>query len=186
MRSNHGTQAPAVIPEGYFWLGQIGRPHGVRGAFFLKTEDNRSDWAGYKQVLVKSVRGEQVYKVEKSFVSGGKLALQLTGVDNRELCELLYNAHIFVARAEISKEADEFIVGELEGCSIQVEGREGIFGKIIAVHNFGAQETLEIQKSGSEETVYFPFTDEFVVHIDEPAKLVVVKDEPVFLDGDTE
>jgi 16S rRNA processing protein RimM len=186
MRSNHGTQPPTEIPEGFLWLGQIGRPHGVRGAFFLKTEDHRSDWPGYSRVLVQSTAGGQLHEVEKSYVSGGKLAVQLAGIASREACEALYNAHLFVARSEIRTEQDEFVVGELTGCKVFVEGRSGVFGKIVAVHNFGAQETLEIQKSGSDETIFYPFTDTFVLNVDEAAKTMTVRDEPVFLDGDSE
>jgi 16S rRNA processing protein RimM len=184
MRSNHGTQSPSFIPEGYLWLGQIGRPHGVRGAFFLKTEDNRNEWPGYKNVLIKSMHGEQLHAVEKFYVSGGKLAIQLAGIESRESCENLYNSHIFVARSDIAKEADEYIVGELVGCKVQVEGRSGIFGEVVAIHNFGAQETLEIQRTGSEETVYYPFIDDFIINVDESLKTITVKDEAVFLDGD--
>jgi 16S rRNA processing protein RimM len=183
MRSNHGTQAPERIPEGFLWLGQVGRPHGVRGAFFLKTEDNRTDWPGYKQVLVKSSTGEQLMAVEKSYLSGGKLTLQLTGIDSREACENFYNAYIFVARGEITTTADEFVVGDLIGCSVAVEGREGIYGRVVAIHNFGAQENLEIEKSGSSDTVFYPFTDDFIINVDEEGKIITVKDEEAFLDG---
>lgn len=186
MRSNHGTQSPQTVPDGYLWLGQVGRPHGVRGAFFLKTKDNRSDWPGYKQVLLQKNDDSQLLAVENSYLSGGKLALQISGIKSREACDELYNAHLFVARSEILTTQDEYVVGDLVGCRVEVEGRDGVYGTVIAVHNFGAQETLEIEKCGSEDTIYFPFLDEFLILVDEQNGLVVVKDETAFLDGEGE
>ncbi|MFZ9521365.1 MAG: ribosome maturation factor RimM [Silvanigrellaceae bacterium] len=183
MKSNHGAQQPETVPEGYFWLGQVGRPHGVKGAFFLKTEDNRSEWPGYRQLLLKTPgQADKLLTVEKAYLSGGKLAISVAGIAQREACESLYNAHLFVARGEIKKGSDEHIVGELVGCSVAVEGCEGVYGTVVAVHNFGAQETLEIQKKDSEETIYYPFLEDFILSVDEGKKWVVVKNEPAFLD----
>lgn len=186
MRSNHGTQTPQTVPDGYLWLGQVGRPHGVRGAFFLKTKDNRSDWPGYKQVLLQKNDGSQLLAVESSYLSGGKLALQISGVKTREACDELYNAHLFVARSEILTSQDEYVVGDLVGCRVEVDGRVGVYGKVIAVHNFGAQETLEIEKNGTDETIYYPFIDDFILKMDEKNGLIVIKDETAFLDGESE
>lgn len=183
MKSNHGAQRPDLVPEGYFWLGQVGRPHGVKGAFFLKTEDNRVEWPGYKQVLLKTPgQVDRPVVVEKAYVSGGKLALSLAGIGQREACESLYNAHLFVARSEIQKSEDEYIVGELVGCRVVVDGIEEPYGTVVAVHNFGAQETLEIQRKDSEATVLYPFLESFIVSVDEEKRVVIVKNEPAFLD----
>lgn len=182
-RSNHGAVAPAKVPEGWLWLGQVGRPHGVRGGFFLKTEDNRLEWPGYASLLLQNKEGDQVCKVSSTFVSGGKLAVLLEGITSREKVESLYNAHLFVARTQVKRDAEEYLVADLMGCAVQVEGREGVFGHVIAVHDFGAQETLEIQPADpSKDTVLFPFTDSFVLNLDEKEKLITIKDEPAFLD----
>jgi 16S rRNA processing protein RimM len=183
MKSNHGAQRPELVPEGYFWLGQVGRPHGVKGAFFLKTEDNRVEWPGYKQVLLKTQgQADALVVVEKAFVSGGKLALSIAGIGHREACESLYNSHLFVARSEIRKSEDEYIVGELLGCLVMVDGSPEPYGTVVAVHNFGAQETLEIQRKDSEETILYPFLESFILSVDEEKRVVVVKNEPAFLD----
>ena len=181
-RSNHGTTPPSTIPEGWLWVGQVGRPHGIRGAFFLKTEDNRVNWPGYKTLLLRN-KQEKLVQVDKTYVSGGKLALQLLGLNSREEIEALYNSHLFVSRDEIRLEEQEYLVAELVGCDVFVEGRTGVFGSVVAVHDFGAQETLEIRRTtGEEDTVLYPFTEDFVIDVDEPNKKITVKDEPAFLD----
>lgn len=186
MKGQQSTLGPENTPDGYLWLGQVGRPHGVRGAFFLKTQDNRSDWAGYRQVLLRSGKEEKLILVEKSYLSGGKLALQLEGINNRELCESLYNAELFVARAEIRTTEDEYVVADIVGCAVEVEGRAGLFGTVVAVHNFGAQETLEIKKNDSDDTIYYPFIEPFVSEVNQAVKKITIKDEPAFLDGQIE
>jgi 16S rRNA processing protein RimM len=183
-RRNHGTTPPVQTPEGWLWLGQVGRPHGVRGSFFLKTDDNRIDWPGYKKLLIKTVP-EKVVAVENAYVSGGKLALQLESVNSREICESLYNTHLFVSRSEIKLEQDEFLVAELVGCKELIDGRTEAYGHVVAVHNFGAQETLEIQPlNHSQDTILFPFVDAFVVAVNESERTITLKDEPAFLDSE--
>lgn len=181
LRTNHGTTPPQSVPEGWLWVGQVGRPHGVRGAFFLKTEDNRTDWPGYSQLLLKA-KSENLLKVEKAYCSGGKLALQLVGIQTREAAEELYNAHLFVERSQIILDEGEYLVAELVGCDVEVEGREGVFGRVVAVHDFGAQETLEILPTNAESTIYFPFIEHFIVFVDQHKKIICVKDESAFLD----
>lgn len=182
VRSNHGTVAPAVVPEGWLWLGQIGRPHGVRGAFFLKSQDNRSDWPGYEAVFV-GAQAERPVRVEKAYLSGGKLALQLEGISSREQCESLYNAYLFVSREQIDLGDSEYLVVDIVGSQVHVEGRDGVFGEVIAVHDFGAQETLEIKPTvATRGTVFFPFTEHFVLDFDPAGRTILIKNEPVFLD----
>jgi 16S rRNA processing protein RimM len=155
----------------------------VRGGFFLKTEDNRVEWPGYASLLLQSKQGEQQLRVTNSFVSGGKLALQLAEINSRESVEALYNAHLFVARSLVKREAEEYLVADLIGCAVHVEGRAGVYGHVIAVHDFGAQENLEIQPlEAGRESILFPFTASFVLNLDEEAKVMTVKDEPAFLD----
>lgn len=184
-RSNHGTTAPVSVPDGWLWLGQVGRPHGVRGGFFLKTQDNRVEWPGYTTVSVGTIK-DAPRPVEKAYVSGGKLAIQLAGVTTREHAEELYNTHLYVSRDQVELAQSEYLVVDIVGCQVLVEGRSGVFGKVVAVHDFGAQETLEIELVETcRDTVFFPFTDAFVVEFDAAKKMIVIRDEPVFLDEGT-
>lgn len=184
-RSNHGTTPPPSVPDGWLWLGQVGRPHGVRGAFFLKTQDNRVEWPGYTSVSVGSTQ-DAARPVEKAYVSGGKLALHLSGMTTREHAEELYNTHLYVSRDQVDLAQSEYLVVDIVGCRVFVEGRAAEFGEVVAVHDFGAQETLEIRPTeAGRETVFFPFTDTFIVEFDPAQKVIVIRDEPVFLDEGT-
>lgn len=182
VQSNHGVVAPPEVPEGLLWLGQVGRPHGVKGAFFLKTQDNRVEWPGYTTVMI-GVQQARSAKVEKAYVSGGKLALQIEGLSSREQVESLYNGYLFVSRDQVKLDDSEFLVVDIVGSQVEIEGRVGVFGEVIAVHDFGAQETLEIKvKETGRGTIFYPFTEQFVLNFNPSNRAILLKDEPVFLD----
>lgn len=181
-RSNHGAVAPASVPDGLLWLGQVGRPHGVRGAFFLKTQDNRTEWPGYHSVYI-GPQSARSTAVQKAYMSGGKLALQLEGIVSREQAEALYNAYVFVSREQVDLSDSEYLVVDIVGSQVEIEGRSGVFGEVISVHNFGAQETLEIKlNDAARGTIFYPFTEQFVVEFNPAQRTIRLKDEPVFLD----
>ena len=181
-RSNHGVIAPQMVPDGLLWLGQLGRPHGVKGAFFLKTQDNRTEWPGYNSVYI-GPQSAKASVVRKAYLSGGKLALQIEGIESREQAEALYNAYLFVSRNQVDLGVSEYLVVDIVGSQVEIEGRVGVFGEVISVHDFGAQETLEIKlNNASGGTIYYPFTEQFVVEFNPAKRMILLKDEPVFLD----
>jgi 16S rRNA processing protein RimM len=181
-RSNHGATAPKVVPTGLLWLGQVGRPHGIKGGFFLKTQDNRNEWPGYHSVYVGAESAKAV-AVQKAYVSGGKLALQLENISSREQVEGLYNTHVFVSRDQVELGDSEYLVVDIVGSQVEIEGRTGVFGEVISVHDFGAQETLEIRlKDVTRGTIFYPFTEQFVLEFNPAKRTILLKDEPVFLD----
>ena len=81
--------------KGFIQFAQVGRPHGLKGAFFLKTEDKRTEWDGYKKLLVETPNGFIEKKVLKTYLSGNALAIVLDGFINRNDIEPLYNKKIF-------------------------------------------------------------------------------------------
>ncbi|MBX9839938.1 MAG: hypothetical protein K2X69_16675, partial [Silvanigrellaceae bacterium] len=107
--------------KGFIQFAQVGRPHGLKGAFFLKTEDKRTEWDGYKKLLVETPNGFIEKKVLKTYLSGNALAIMLDGFINRNEIEPLYNKKIFVHKDEIQLNNDEYIVGNLIGFKVYTE-----------------------------------------------------------------
>lgn len=168
------------------WIpfAHVGRPHGLRGAFFLKTEDRRTAWDGYERLLLETPEGPKPLKILKAYVSGGALALQSDLLASREACEASYGRALFVHRDEIAAEENEYIVGDLLGAEVRDEAGT-LRGTIVAVHNFGAQETLEIAVSGADRTVYFPFIEPFVVKVDPETRMVHISHATAFFEDET-
>jgi len=78
------------------------------------------------------------------------------------------------ARAKLPKPADdEFYHADLVGlAAVDAQGRR--IGEIVAVHNFGAGDLLEIRLTGSAQTDLVPFTEACVPEVDVAARRAVV------------
>jgi 16S rRNA processing protein RimM len=137
--------------KGFIQFAQVGRPHGLKGAFFLKTEDKRTEWDGYKKLLVETPNGFIEKKVLKTYLSGNALAIMLDGFINRNEIEPLYNKKIFVHKNEIQLNNDEYIVGNLIGFKVYTE-EKGFIGVVKGVSSYGAQDNLEIYMNDSKKT----------------------------------
>ncbi|BBH52102.1 ribosome maturation factor RimM [Fluviispira sanaruensis] len=169
--------------RGYIQFAQVGRPHGLKGAFFLKTEDRRTKWDGYKKLLIETPQGYHEKKVLKAYLSGNALALILEGFETRNEIESLYNKKIYVHKNEISVGKDEYIVGNLKGFQVIAENK-GTIGEIIGVSSYGAQDNLEIKVIGTDKTALFPFVDSFIKKIDEENRSIEIVYVPEFFEDD--
>ncbi len=151
--------------ESWVPFARIGRPHGLKGAFFLKTEDRRQTWPGYVQVLQQTKVGPVMRKILQTYTSGNALAVIFEGMNTREIVESMYDDQLFVHRDLLVAGEGEFIVHDLVGMTVSSESR-GDLGKVVAVGNFGAQENLEIELKGTQKTILFPFVDSFIKIVD--------------------
>lgn len=168
----------------YIPFAQIGRPHGLKGAFFLKTEDRRTKWDGYKRLLIETKDGFLPTKVVKSYLSGNCLALILDGVETKEQVEALYNKKIYVHKTEIRLKKDEYLAGDLRGYVVYDASNKRVLGTVLGVISFGAQDNLQIQTASSKKEILFPFIEPFVQSIDEANKSIHVIYVPEFFEQD--
>jgi 16S rRNA processing protein RimM len=79
-----------------------------------------------------------------------------------------------VARARLPDPAqDEFYFADLIG--LTAERPDGSpLGEVVAVHNFGAGDVLEVQLAGSLETILVPFSRQAVPQVDVAARRLVI------------
>jgi len=169
--------------KGFIQFAQVGRPHGLKGAFFLKTEDKRTEWDGYKKLLVETPNGFIEKKVLKTYLSGNALAIMLDGFINRNEIEPLYNKKIFVHKDEIQLNNDEYIVGNLIGFKVYTE-EKGFIGVVKGVSSYGAQDNLEIYMNDSKKTFLFPFIETFVKKVSDAEERIDIVYVPDFFEDD--
>jgi 16S rRNA processing protein RimM len=100
--------------------------------------------------------------------------VQFEGIGSRDAAESLKGAELFVPRNALpSAEAHEFYHADLVGLRAEdTEGRS--IGKVIAVHNFGAGDVIEIEREDGGGTVLMPFTREIVPSIDIAENRIVI------------
>jgi len=112
-------------------------------------------------------------------VPGGVVAA-MAGVDDRTRAEALRGTRLFVDRARLPKPAEEeFYHADLIGMTVHgADGSE--LGSVLAVHNFGAGDMLEIAIGGLSRavTAMVPFTRAAVPDVDVAARRLTVAAPP--------
>ena len=153
-------------------VAEVGPAHGVRGAFRLRcfTEDP-SSVAAYGPVCDRA--GLALFQLTVLGLSKGGVVARARGVDDREAAEALRGMRFYVARRLLpAPAADEFYHADLIGLDA-VDHAGNACGKVVAVHNFGAGDLVEIQ-AGSGEAAMIPFTREAVPAIDLAQRRMIV------------
>ena len=139
-------------PDKRVALGKIHAPHGVKG--LVKILPYGDDPALLEQVLD--------FKITLKNPQGKYYLAQVEGVNDRDAAEALKGTELFISRDKLPEIEDEdtFYFEDLVGLSTVDENGEET-GKVIAVHNFGAGDLLEIRPLKGEDYL-LPFTDENV------------------------
>ena len=155
-------------------VAQIGGAHGIRGEVKLKSFT--ADPLAVKDYgLLESEDGAASFAIEALRPAKGYLVARLRGVRDRNAAEQLTNLRLFVPRERLPPPAsDEFYHVDLIGlAAVTAEGTE--VGTVVAVHNFGAGDILELRPPAGGTTIMLPFTDAFVPRIDIAGGRIVVE-----------
>jgi len=141
---------------GRICLGQIGAPHGVRGEVRLHSfTANPTAIATYGPLETEDGR---VFKIESLRPAKHAFVAKLSGIADRDAAERLANTKLYVPRERLPEpvETDEFYHADLIGLrAVDYAGRE--CGTVIAVHNFGAGDLIELQPPDGAQTELLPF-----------------------------
>jgi 16S rRNA processing protein RimM len=154
-------------------VAQIGAAHGVRGEVRLWTF-TADPMAVTQYGPLETEDGARSFEIGAVRPAKGHLVARLKGVDDRDAAERLTNIRLFVPRARLPEtDADEFYHADLVG--LRAEDPQGnALGAVIAVHNFGAGDILEIQPPQGG-AVMLPFSEAVVPEVDiAGGRLVVV------------
>ena len=155
-------------------LGQIGAAHGVRGEVRLYSFTAEPEAiAGYGPLETEDGRVVQIESLRHAkdhFV--GKLA----GIDDRSAAEQLTNVKLYVLRERLPApdQPDEFYHADLIGLTAVDRAGEKL-GTVVALHNFGAGDLIEVRPTDGHTTQLLPFDEATVPVVDLAAgRLVVV------------
>ncbi|MGA7994859.1 MAG: ribosome maturation factor RimM [Bradyrhizobium sp.] len=162
-------------------VARIGAAHGVRGAVKLWTftEDPFAVKA-YGPLTTKD--GARQFEVTSAREAKGHLVATLKGVATREEAERLNGIELYVAREKLpDTDADEYYHADLIGLAAVNAANEPL-GRVIAIHNFGAGDIIEIAPPGGT-TVLLPFTNAVVPSVDVAGGRVVIELPPE-IEGD--
>jgi 16S rRNA processing protein RimM len=162
-------------------VARIGAAHGVRGAVKLWTfTEDPLAVKHYGPLSTKD--GARQFEVTHVREAKDHLVATLKGVASREDAERLNGIELYIARDKLPEtEEDEYYHADLIGLAAVNAANEAI-GRVIAIHNFGAGDIIEIAPA-SGPTLLLPFTNAVVPTVDLANRRVVIE-LPQVIEGD--
>ena len=153
-------------------LGEIGAAQGLKGEVRLRSYTQDPEAIAHYGAL-EDEQGRAI-EIERVRVTPKALVARIKGVTTREGAEALTLTKLYIERARLpEREEDEWYHLDLIG--LAAVARDGVeIGSVVAVHNFGAGDLIEIKPAGGGEAMMVPFTDAAVPEIDVAAGRIVV------------
>jgi 16S rRNA processing protein RimM len=154
-------------------VARIGAAHGVRGEVklwsFTADPAAVADYGPFETPDGRVVEIETMRPAKEFFVA------RLKGVADRDAAERLRNVELLVPRERlpVPAEADEFYHADLIGLAV-VDTAGTALGSVVAVHNFGAGDLIEVRSPQRRDTVMLAFSQAVVPEIDLAGGRVVV------------
>ncbi len=168
----------AAGSDGLIVVGRVGRPHGVRGAFFLRCDASIAADLRCGLTLELTV-GEtrRFVKIRECGAVGEGLRVFLEGVDDRDEAAALTGAVVRASRTDLScLNEGEFFDADLLGLEV-VTGKGRLLGTIAEIVETGANDVYVVVGQDGEFLV--PAVSHAVVAVDLQAKRVTVVAEAI-------
>jgi 16S rRNA processing protein RimM len=168
---------PAVKPDrNRICVARIGAAHGTSGEVRLWPFTAEPQAVGGYGAL-ETADGARSFEIEAVRPAKDCLIARLKGVTDRSAAERLCNLDLYVPRERLPvAQHDEFYHADLIGLAVEDAGGKAI-GSVVAVHNFGAGDLLEIAPAAGGDTVMLAFTAAVVPRVEIAAGRIVLDPE---------
>ncbi len=142
-------------PKNPIQMAVIGAAHGIKGEVRVKTFTGDPLALGdYGPFYTADGRAFEVADIRPA---NTVVVVRFKGVKDRDAAEALGGTELFVDRSALpDEEDDEFYHADLIGLAVQDDSGAAI-GTVQAIHNFGADDILEVALSG-RNTMLIPFS----------------------------
>jgi 16S rRNA processing protein RimM len=154
-------------------VARIGAAHGVRGAVKLWTfTEDPLAVKRYGPLTTKD--GTRQFEVTHAREAKDHLVATLKGIATREEAERLNGVELYIARDKLPEtDEGEYYHADLIGLAA-VTAADAPIGRVIAIHNFGAGDIIEIAPPHGA-TLLLPFTNAVVPTVDLAGGRVVIE-----------
>ncbi len=154
-------------------MARIGAAHGVRGAVKLWTfTEDPLAVKTYGPLTTKD--GARQFEVTHAREAKGHLVATLKGIATREEAERLNGVELYIARDKLpATDENEYYHADLIGLAAVNAANEPL-GRVIAIHNFGAGDIIEIAPPQGA-TLLLPFTNAVVPSVDLEGGRVIIE-----------
>jgi 16S rRNA processing protein RimM len=154
-------------------VARIGAAHGVRGEvkFWPFTEDPE---AALAYGPLETEDGARTFEIESLRPAKDFFVARIKGIEDRSAAEKLTNVELFVPRERLPaiEDDDTWYHADLVGLAAVTPDGSAL-GTVLAIHNFGAGDVVEIALDGGK-TLMLPFTEAAVPEVDVKNKRIVV------------
>jgi 16S rRNA processing protein RimM len=153
-------------------VARIGAAHGVRGAVKLWTfTEDPFAVRDYGPLLTKD--GKRRFEVAQAREAKDHLVATFKGVTTRDEAERLNGIELYVARDKLpATDEDEYYHTDLIGLAAVTTAGDAL-GRVIAIHNFGAGDIIEIAPPKGT-SLLLPFSNAVVPEVDIAGGRVVI------------
>jgi 16S rRNA processing protein RimM len=162
-------------------VARIGAAHGVRGAVKLWTF-TEDPFAVTRYGPLSTKDGMRHFEVVQAREAKDHLVATIKGVTSRDDAERLNGIELYIAREKLpATDDDEYYHADLVGLAAVTATGEPL-GEVIAIHNFGAGDIIEIAPPAGT-SIMLPFSNAVVPTVDLASGRVVIE-LPEDIDGD--
>jgi len=154
-------------------LGQVGAAHGLRGEVRLRSfTSDPAAISGYGPLETEDGR---VFEIERLRPAKDHFVASFSGIRDRSAAEKLVNLKLYVPRERLPAPADgdEFYHSDLIGLAVVDRAGKNL-GTVVAIHNFGAGDLIEVRPVAGNRTELVPFDAINVPTVDVAAGQIVV------------
>jgi len=154
-------------------VARIGAAHGVRGAVKLWTfTEDPLAVKDYGALFSKD--GARQFEITSAREAKDHLVATFKGVTTRDEAERLNGIELYISRERLpATEDDEYYHADLIGLDVVTTLNEPL-GRVIAIHNFGAGDIIEIAPPAGA-TMLLPFSNAVVPTVDIAGGRVVIE-----------
>jgi 16S rRNA processing protein RimM len=153
-------------------VARIGAAHGVRGAVKLWTfTEDPFAIRHYGPLSTKD--GKRQFELAQAREAKDHLVATFKGVTTRDEAERLNGIELYIAREKLpATDEGEYYHTDLIGLTAVTTAGDAL-GRVLAIHNFGAGDIIEIAPSKGT-TMLLPFTNAVVPEVDLAGGRVVI------------
>jgi 16S rRNA processing protein RimM len=154
-------------------MATIGAAQGLRGEVRVRSyTDDPTALGDYGKLHSDDGRVFEILEIREA---KNIVIVRFRGINDREAAEALTGLELFIERDNLPDdelEDDEFYYADLEGLEV-VDAEGSSYGTVVAVHDFGAGDLLEIKGPGRRPAL-IPFSEAAVLEIDLEAGRILI------------
>lgn len=155
-------------------LGHISAAHGIKGEVLVHSHTAAPEAIGAYGPLSDG-DGKRSFTLKVVRVTAKGVICRIAGIGDRTAAEALRGIELYVSRSQLPEpEDEEFYHADLVGMTA-VDAGGATVGTVVAVHNFGADDIIEIRLAGSTQSEMLPFTKACVPTIDVAGGRMVIR-----------